>query len=684
MPEPHDEHTARSSSDVSTKEQLALRLYRLKLLVIRYWWIVALTVSFGLGIQGYRWSQQIPHYISSSRMIVSGQLNMPQNVQYSEEFQNFYGTQVALMKSQDTINDAVAHVRAMHPEVQVDENASVGAVEEPRTAIFDLQVVANDQKYAQLLLNAVMESFLSQKRSRREHTTDDVVTAITAEISSLQDQIKADEQKILDFQKDNNEAYIEEQSGSTANYLVGLNNEMARLTKERDLLAMGSNATGDADGGASGANNITLASEEANIEKLKIVRDDYGNYLKDKHPKMIALTDAINQEERFLNSLKSNDAQARAAHLNDLDLQIKNLENQISEWNQKSLDLNQRLTTFQQLKAKISREENMYDQLASSFQNLHLSDQIDVSDVNILDEASPGYLTVQSLPVQLTYGALAGALTGFAIIFFIGRLSDEKVDSTFELAESIQVPVIGQIPLTAKAKKYKRLPLISVNDPRHGLIESLRDLRSFILFYSTESRPKSLMICSAEPNEGKSTVVANLAITFAATGQRILLVDADLRRGVLHTLFELPSSPGLSECLESQIPWPEAVQKTKVPTLDLLARGAIPNYPGELLLTEQADLLFQESVAHYDMVLWDSAPLLAADDASNMCPRVDALLFVARARVSSMRAVRSALEILSRRSTRLIGIILNAVQPNQPGYYARYRYKDYYAAAPTK
>jgi capsular exopolysaccharide synthesis family protein len=682
MSETPDESTASLSPDISAKELLAIRLYRIKLLAFRYWWVVLLTVSIGLAIQGYRWSIQIPRYVSSARMMMNGQVNLKETTVYNEEYSNFFGTEVALMKSQDTFNVAAARVRVMHPEVEVDPTATIGAAQEPRTSIFDLQVSATNPQYAQLLLNAIMDTYLSKKKNRREHTTDEALTAFTAEKSNLENEINTDEQKIMDFQKDNNEAYIEEQSSNTASYLVGLNNELARLSKERDLLALEKTNPGETDNTSTPDSNNNIAAEEAFIEKLKISRDYYSNVLKDKHPKMIALTDSINQEEKFLASLKTKDAESKEAYFVGLEEQIQNLEKQITDWNQKSLDLNQRLATVQQLKAKIARETNMYEQLASSIQNLDLNNSIDMTNVSVYEEASPAYLVPVSLPLQLAYSLFMSLPASIAIIYFISRLEDEKVDSTFELAEAVQVPVIGQVPLTNKLKKDKRLRLISDRDTRHGLVESLRDLRSFILFYSTENRPKSMLICSAEPNEGKSTMVANLAITFAVTGLKVLLIDADLRRGILHTLFEVPSTPGLSEYLEGQVAWQEVMQKTKIPTLDLLPRGIIPDYPGELLLSHQADVLFQESVAHYDVVLWDSAPLLAADDAANMCPKVDALLFVVRSRTSSVRAVRTALEILSRRSSKLLGIILNAVQPNQPGYYARYRYKNYYTTFP--
>jgi tyrosine-protein kinase Etk/Wzc len=159
----------------------------------------------------------------------------------------------------------------------------------------------------------------------------------------------------------------------------------------------------------------------------------------------------------------------------------------------------------------------------------------------------------------------------------------------------------------------------------------------------------------------------------------VLLVDADMRRGVIHTLFDVQLTPGLSDYLQEQVTWRQTVQKTNLPDLDVISRGKVPLQAGDLLLGGHTDKLLQESVAEYDLVLWDSAPLFAADDAANLCGRVDGILFVARVRHSTLNSVREAMEALTQRNARIFGIVLNAVEPNQPGYYDRYRYKEYYA-----
>ncbi|HEV3271727.1 MAG TPA: polysaccharide biosynthesis tyrosine autokinase [Candidatus Methylacidiphilales bacterium] len=696
-----------SPGDIPTADRtgalLSVQAYRWKFWARRYWWIAALTIMLGLAVTDYLCLRDVPEYVSSSRMMVSGRISLPQGELYNEgmELVNFYGTQVAVMKSPQTVNQAVDRVASMHPEVTVDPDAEVDAGLELRTSIFSLTVTSTNPDYAKLLLDSIMDTYLSSKREWRNQTTDEAVSAITEEIAHLDAEIRGDEQELLDFQKNNNVVFIEEQSSNAAAYLVQLNGELAELTKQHDLLSLENKdplaasiesdsvtaigKVGDTDPAIESAlpgDNVNhepdaILDEQDRIEKLKILREQFGVYLKDAHPKMKALADSIANEEKFLEMLKTRSQTTRDAHREDLELRIKNLEQQIVTQNSKSLELSQRLGTYQELKSKITREQALYNQLASSIQNVDLNKSLDQEDVVIMEAASPAQLVKHNYLLRLLYGLAGGLVVGLAIMVAVISL-DDKINSRLDIEENFDFPLVGEIPLARLDKKSKRVPLLSEDDQRHDFLEHHRDIRSNILFGRSEfARNRSLMITSAAPGEGKSTLAANLATTFAFSGIRVLLIDADLRRGILHLIFDLPLGPGLSDYLQGQLSWREATQTTKISNLDLLPRGKIPSRVGDLLLTGATDDLIQESLDEYDMVLWDTPPLFAAHDAANLCSRVDGILFMARVRHSSINLVRSALNDLFRRNAKVFGVVLNAVGPGQHSYYHKYRYKEY-------
>jgi capsular exopolysaccharide synthesis family protein len=185
------------------------------------------------------------------------------------------------------------------------------------------------------------------------------------------------------------------------------------------------------------------------------------------------------------------------------------------------------------------------------------------------------------------------------------------------------------------------------------------------------------LVTSAVPNEGKSTIAANLAITMALSGARTLLIDADLRRGALRETFGISSKLGLSEVLKREVNWQEVVVPTSYPSLFILPRGKSLSQPSEHLLRDSTDLLLKEMYKQYDYILIDSSPVLAADDTTSLAPKIDATLFVVRLSYTSARLIRKGLELLYGRQVNVPGIILNFVDTSLPEYYY-YQYAEYY------
>ena len=225
--------------------------------------------------------------------------------------------------------------------------------------------------------------------------------------------------------------------------------------------------------------------------------------------------------------------------------------------------------------------------------------------------------------------------------------------------------------------------MIGVDDMRHAFVEAYRNLRSSLLYIAESgARPRTVVITSSVPGEGKSLTSANLAITLANSGSRVLLVDGDLRKGVLHELFGVPPEPGLTKVLSQGLTAEQTIQATKVASLSLLPRGAITHRSSELFVHPAAGKFLKDTAAQYDYVLIDTAPVMAADDVTSLAPNLDGTIFVVRADYTSARLARAALDLLYQRQVKVIGLVFNAVRPTTLDYYY-YKYQEYYATYPT-
>ena len=221
------------------------------------------------------------------------------------------------------------------------------------------------------------------------------------------------------------------------------------------------------------------------------------------------------------------------------------------------------------------------------------------------------------------------------------------------------------------------------NDQRHAYAESFRSLRSALFYMAFDGvRPRTLLITSAVPNEGKSTVAANLARTLALGGSRVVLVDGDLRRGTLHRLLGLERGPGLAEVLRQPEDLEKVIQRDSLLNFAFISSGSVSTDSGDLLLGPALDQILGWLRLQFDYVLLDSSPVFAADDSTSLAPKLDGTLFVVRSRFSGARPVREALDLLRQRGARVLGVIFNQADVSARSYYY-YKYPEYYGKART-
>src|SRR5215210_1290189 len=212
--------------------------------------------------------------------------------------------------------------------------------------------------------------------------------------------------------------------------------------------------------------------------------------------------------------------------------------------------------------------------------------------------------------------------------------------------------------------------LIALRDPRSPAAEAYRALRTNIQFSSLDKPLHTLLATSTAPDEGKSTTLANLAVTMAEAEQRVILVDCDLRRPTLHTLFDLPNETGLTSMILSPEDAPIPLQETGVPGLRLLPSGPLPPRPADILGSRRMEAVIARLRAEADIVLFDTPPVVAVTDAAVLATKVDGVLLIFQAGKTSRDRARQARQILEKVKANIIGVVLNNAQIEEGyGYY---------------
>ena len=683
----------------AAKAHFHARVGRYGNLLKEKWWVLVLGALVGLAIAGGIAYYLPPSFVSVGRMIVSIRLAIPEGSFYTEELSNFLGTQAELMKSSEVIRRAHGRVMAQKSD-QVFQPVKMRVAVSPKTTIFILQATGSDPGYTQAFLQACMEEYSALKREMRTQTSEATVGGLTEEALRLQKDLVRAEADLAEFETTNSVVLFQGQGNSAGNYLAALNQRLAEQQSEYELLKLltldqnlyrqqesggtlpiANDATDKPSVGAGERSDNEYLKARQQFLLLQAEQEELSHYLRPKHPKMIAMKEEIARREGLLKIFRDQSAEQLESKKAALAIQIQNSEKEVKEWNGKMLEIQAKTAEDQKLKANSQRIQTLYERLVATMETLDVNKQINAESVTIYENATSAFPDPFALPKQLAMGGVGGLFLAILLLGFLDRL-DDRMNSFTELQDAFDEDVAGQIPRERGGRRGKQPPLIGAEDARHGLVEAFRNLRSSLLYMAEAGqRPKTILVTSSVPNDGKSFTAANLAISMASAGSRVLLVDADLRKGELHSRLGVPGEPGLSEVLTSGLNWETAVQTTQTSKLFLLPRGAFTPNSSELFLGEATPRFLKEVAAKYDYVILDTVPVMAADDVTSLAPQADGTLFVIRATFTSARVARASLESLYKRQVRVLGLVFNAVRPRSIDYYY-YKYKDYYYYSP--
>ena len=424
-----------------------------------------------------------------------------------------------------------------------------------------------------------------------------------------------------------------------------------------------------------------IKKQEVEIQKrMSELSKRYGA----RHPQILAL-----QEE--LNSLQSRKANEIGRIVDSLYNEYKvalakeySLKNALSQQKGESLAMNVKAIDYNVLKRQAESSREMYDILVKRFKETSITEDIKTGNIRIVDLAEIPKSPVKPKKAQnLLLGLIVGLALGVGLAFFLEYL-DNTIKVPDDIKNILKLPYLGPVPAIAAAEggavngeKNPADDLVSHLSPKSTASEAYRGIRTSILFSSAEQAPQVLIISSSGPREGKTITSANIAITMAQAGNRVVILDCDMRRPRVHKIFSLSRDRGMSNLLVGNDELDNVVLHTDIPNLDVIPSGPIPPNPSEVLSSQRMADLIEVLRGRYDRIIIDTPPITAVTDAVILSKVVDGVVLIVRAGVAHRELVRNAVEQLRQVNAHILGAVLNGVDMGRDSYYY-YQYYYYY------
>ncbi len=400
-------------------------------------------------------------------------------------------------------------------------------------------------------------------------------------------------------------------------------------------------------------------------ERAQAVANELANQLIEQSPSAPERErqDRRDFVNRQLQEIEKNTEETKA-RIDDLKQQLANMfsARQIADTQTQIAALEQKLNTYQA----------NYAQLLTFLEG----------GINTLTVVEPASLpTVPIGPnkgMTILLAAVIGMVLALGAAFLLDYL-DDTLKNPDDIKQALDLSTLGAI-MTIEGESPEQ-KLVTALQPKSPTAEAYRILRTNIQFSALDNPPRTLMTTSANPTEGKSTTLANLAVVLAQQGQRVICVDTDLRRPMLHRFFQLPNNSGLTTALLQSPPSAEGfLQPTRYENLFVLTSGPLPPNPAELISSERFATLLAQLKENADVVLLDSPPVLAVTDAAILARQVDGVLLVVEAGGTRRQLAANAQEALEKVGAKILGVALNRLQPRGSGYYYYYQYSHRYYA----
>ncbi|MGB3389566.1 MAG: polysaccharide biosynthesis tyrosine autokinase [Pseudaminobacter sp.] len=567
-----------------------------------------------------------------------------------------------------------ADERARMATERVLANLSV----DPITNTSLLSITYSDQKpaYAYEIANQVAQSFIDQRVDQASDTSSQARKFIQEQVLQVKDRLQQSEEALVDYAKKAGITITGSDSSLIAANLTEINKALALAIQES--LDYG-RLVQQIDNGQGGNLEQVLKSEGLDKlrNKLAELNADYQQKLalfKPGFPEMQQLRSQIRELDNQVNQgVRAITDSIRLKHEETL-AKVADLKKKLAELEAEQVAYQDKNIQYTILKREVDSNRSQYDSLIAKLNEVAVGSELRTQNAAVVDLAVlPRSPYSPRLPLNLAIGLALSMALGAAIIYVL-----ELLNNTFTTPEQVEkelrLPILGILPALEEREFGPAMA-----DPKSGLSESYRSLRTSLQFSGEQGAPRVLLITSSEPSEGKSTTVYKLAEDFGALGAKVLVIDADLRKPTLHRVFKVDNAVGLSNVLTSTIrksDLPKLIKPAKV-NVSVMTAGMIPPNPADLLSSTRMGLLLQKLAKTYDIVLIDSPPVAGLSDAPILSRLAEATLLVVSSNQVTRKAARAALKRIKAAGSNVVGAAFTKFSVRKLDYNYSYRYLNY-------
>ncbi|ERS03603.1 tyrosine-protein kinase [Acinetobacter sp. COS3] len=482
------------------------------------------------------------------------------------------------------------------------------------TGILGLSLQGLDKEHITKVLNAILSAYSAQNVARRSAETAQTLKFLDEQLPELKKQLDDAEREFNKFRQQYNTVDV---------------------TKESELYL---------------TQSITLETKKIELQQQQA---DLAAKYTSEHPAM-----------------------------REINAQLSALNKQISDLNGTLKRLPDLQRQYLQLYREVEVKTQLYTALLNSYQQLRIAKAGEIGNVRIVDTAVEPVEPIKPKKLQiLILSIFLGGFLGTLLALLRNMLRTGVKDST-QIEREFDLPVYATVPRSpiqetrmSILKKKKSIPILAVKHSDDIAIESLRSIRTAIHFALASAKNNIIMIAGPAPEVGKSFISTNLATIFAQSDKKVLLIDADMRRGYMHKYFDVEVKPGLSEFLSNQAELSQVIHQTEVNGLNVITRGKSPTNPSEMLGSQKFKALLDELSQQYDHIIIDTPPILAVTDGIIISQYAGVNLLIARYSKSQMKELELSLNRFEQAGVKVNGFILNDIQRTAgAGYSYNYAY----------